>query len=746
MRRGAGFYLRRLLCLLCITFGAAGFAQAETQGWTNWGQVADNQGSALDWAWRKGTNSFNERGTIFLRFQNRYKVQIYAEVTFDIVNVSKGTRTSTSAGTSPGPGKIDEQYGNWYTVPGNIVNPDEWSRTQVAVENMRFKFLKMKASDGSFREVYPNNEMAQWEQAQAEKRRQEEQRKQERAQAEQRREQENRREQEKRAADRRSRSGSGPTAESANDGPSSSRGRSGSAGRTGSSAGGTQRQGGAEDPVAAALRSQNEFMERVQKADREVAEKAKAAEDKARRDREQAEERFNADLENDPDVRNLLKEIQGKLKRAADHEELAASTDARAKVNKEDIAAMGGGWLAAAAIIANAKMEQQVQGWYAEARNERAEAKRLEQDIVDLRRRKQKENRKKLDKAERAARKKAETTTETVEQSETPSPTPVIDVAVQHYNAGYKMFGENKFAEAASEFGAAAKLNPADPKIQYWLGKSLVGLQRYPEAETALREAIRLNPNDVAPRSVLGEMYADQARHADAVQEYRRFLAVYPGDRSAAFGFASALAAWGISQLPGDWEWAETRGGGADFFLKERPAYMEAYSTAPPPGEDAIREAAEAFDSFYFGLSSGADTRPAARVHRFLAHCLSPRGSVQEVVAEYKRAIELYEEHWGSGYVYSLSELECYAYQHQLWSDVEYAASRLDARTKVSAIILADLAEAQLRQGNRAEAMVNVDRAMKQRPGWYDHWAIQQLRPKAKPAGKAAPTTSRKKV
>ena len=81
--------------------------------------------------------------------------------------------------------------------------------------------------------------------------------------------------------------------------------------------------------------------------------------------------------------------------------------------------------------------------------------------------------------------------------------------AQQYNEAGNRLFGEFRYADAEAAYREAIRLDPGNADAHNDLGYMLATVNRYPEAEAAYREAIRLNP-----------------RHAEAHDNLERLLAV----------------------------------------------------------------------------------------------------------------------------------------------------------------------------------------------------------------------------
>lgn len=155
-----------LICFLGLLLGVtktASCSSAPSQNWSNWVYIPDNQDNGIDFAMRKGANNFVERGMVFLRFRNRYRIKVYVSVKFDVVNLDTNERKTQSQSLFLDPGEVNEDPGMWFAVPGSTADANDWAKLRMTIQGMQFKQLKMEASDGTMREVYPRNELAEYE-------------------------------------------------------------------------------------------------------------------------------------------------------------------------------------------------------------------------------------------------------------------------------------------------------------------------------------------------------------------------------------------------------------------------------------------------------------------------------------------------------------------------------------------------------------------------------------------------------
>ena len=104
---------------------------------------------------------------------------------------------------------------------------------------------------------------------------------------------------------------------------------------------------------------------------------------------------------------------------------------------------------------------------------------------------------------------------------------------------------------AASAFEKAEALNPKDPLISYYLGKSLVLLGQVDTAAAALQRAIDNKPARADLLEIsqdLGRIYQRTNRNEDALAVWKRLETTFPGDQQVQEEIASILAEEGARE------------------------------------------------------------------------------------------------------------------------------------------------------------------------------------------------------
>lgn len=110
---------------------------------------------------------------------------------------------------------------------------------------------------------------------------------------------------------------------------------------------------------------------------------------------------------------------------------------------------------------------------------------------------------------------------------------PYFDVAVFFRD-------HNKVADADSAIDAAARVNPNDPRLNFYRGTSLITAGSQPaRAEEYLKSYLASTPDrsdwpsHAAAREWLGRLYESQGKRAEAAEQYRAALQLEPGRKSA---------------------------------------------------------------------------------------------------------------------------------------------------------------------------------------------------------------------
>jgi Tfp pilus assembly protein PilF len=93
--------------------------------------------------------------------------------------------------------------------------------------------------------------------------------------------------------------------------------------------------------------------------------------------------------------------------------------------------------------------------------------------------------------------------------------------AAYHYQMGLSYLGERNYTSALVELTEAEKLDPDNPDLLYNLGMAYIGKRRPDLAEQRLQKAIMLKPNNSAARNDLGVAYLELKRWDSAIQQFK---------------------------------------------------------------------------------------------------------------------------------------------------------------------------------------------------------------------------------
>lgn len=111
--------------------------------WSGWHAMSFGQAKGLRISFRKGDNSFAERGMVFVRIDNRSNSTANGEYSFVIVNNTNGAVSKArSDGFAIRPGSLAEESSMWFLAPGNNENPNEWERASIAIRDIRLTMLE----------------------------------------------------------------------------------------------------------------------------------------------------------------------------------------------------------------------------------------------------------------------------------------------------------------------------------------------------------------------------------------------------------------------------------------------------------------------------------------------------------------------------------------------------------------------------------------------------------------------------
>lgn len=145
--------------------------------------------------YRKGGNNFQERGFVFLKVHNRYKVKVIVSYKFEILDLHTGKTITHKQDDALTALEVREDGGAFYNVPDSsdrYLGAKNWDPARFAVQNAEITRMSMALSsdpNGQTYEVYPNDELGkkiQKDADEAQRKQQEQQKELERKQQEER--------------------------------------------------------------------------------------------------------------------------------------------------------------------------------------------------------------------------------------------------------------------------------------------------------------------------------------------------------------------------------------------------------------------------------------------------------------------------------------------------------------------------------------------------------------------------------
>jgi len=116
-----------------------------------------------------------------------------------------------------------------------------------------------------------------------------------------------------------------------------------------------------------------------------------------------------------------------------------------------------------------------------------------------------------------------------------------ISAADKAFLQGNKLYGEQKYAEAAAAFEEAVKLSQSNWGYYLNLGLAFKKLDKKDEALAAFRKAVELNPASYSANKELGEALAKGDAFEEAKAYYKKAVELSPNDPDAHFNLGACL-------------------------------------------------------------------------------------------------------------------------------------------------------------------------------------------------------------
>lgn len=116
-----------------------------------------------------------------------------------------------------------------------------------------------------------------------------------------------------------------------------------------------------------------------------------------------------------------------------------------------------------------------------------------------------------------------------------------ISAADQVFLRGNKLYGEQKYAEAAAAYEEAVGLSQTDAGYYLNLGLAYKKLDRKDESLAAFRKAVELSPESYSANKELGEVLAKGSAFDEAKKYYQKAVDLSPDDPDAHYNLGACL-------------------------------------------------------------------------------------------------------------------------------------------------------------------------------------------------------------
>jgi tetratricopeptide (TPR) repeat protein len=156
---------------------------------------------------------------------------------------------------------------------------------------------------------------------------------------------------------------------------------------------------------------------------------------------------------------------------------------------------------------------------------------------------------------------------------------------------GNKLFGENKFPEAAASYEEAIQLNQKQWAYYFNLGLSDKKMGKDEEATAAFSKALELNPNAYSVNKELAESLAKAGKYEEAKPLYRKAVEMSADDPDVLYNLGLCQVSTGESEAALD---------SFSRCIALRPDYADAYYQLGTLyiGQNKTKEAAENLEKF----------------------------------------------------------------------------------------------------------------------------------------------------
>lgn len=117
--------------------------------------------------------------------------------------------------------------------------------------------------------------------------------------------------------------------------------------------------------------------------------------------------------------------------------------------------------------------------------------------------------------------------------------------AERYYLSGVRHFDKQNFPNAQVDFKIAIQSNPTDPKLHFYLARSLLAVGQLVQGEASIRRTLELDENHLEANLIMAELLERRENRADALTHARKALAIDPENLRAIRMNAALEAALG---------------------------------------------------------------------------------------------------------------------------------------------------------------------------------------------------------
>ncbi len=180
-----------------------------------------------------------------------------------------------------------------------------------------------------------------------------------------------------------------------------------------------------------------------------------------------------------------------------------------------------------------------------------------------------------------------------------------VSAADKLFLEGNKLYGEQRYAEAAAAYEAAAGMSQADWGYFLNLGLAYKKLDKRDESVAAFRKAVELSPESYSANKELGEALAKGSAFDEAKKYYQKAVDLSPDDPDARYNLGACLTNTGEQDaaLENFRKTAELKADYADAYYQMGTIYI---------GRNMVPEAVQSLEKF-LELAPAHEKAPLAK-------------------------------------------------------------------------------------------------------------------------------------